>query len=76
MNRKWYKKTDSGHVEAPQSVETEKGTLYNYNCASNEKQLRADGYLPENEIPDLKVVDQTESEDDILEILNANNLLN
>ena len=24
--------------------------MYNYNCEANEEQLRADGYLPENEI--------------------------
>lgn len=33
-----------------QGIETERGTMYNYNCEANEEQLRADGYLPEDEI--------------------------
>lgn len=50
MERKWYKLTNNEWVEAPQSIETENGTMYNYNCDANEVMLRADGYLPENEI--------------------------
>ena len=50
MERKWYKKTDEGWVEAPQQIETENGIMYNYNCAANEEMLRADGYIPEDEI--------------------------
>lgn len=57
MTRKWYK----NGIEAPQAVETENGTFYNYNTDSNELMLRADGYLPENEIEEFepKVVPQT-----------------
>ena len=50
MNRKWYKKINEELVEAPQNIETEKGTMYNYNCDANEDMLRKDGYLPENEL--------------------------
>ena len=46
MERKWYK----NGTEAPTFVETENGTLYNYNSDANEEMLRADGYLPENEV--------------------------
>lgn len=52
MNRKWYKKIDREWVEAPQQIKTDKGIMYNYNCSSNEQMLRADGYLPENELND------------------------
>ena len=31
-------------------IETENGVMFNYNDDSNEAMLRADGYLPENEI--------------------------
>jgi hypothetical protein len=50
MNRKWYKKVDGKLTEAPQQIKTEKGVMFNYNCSANEKMLREDGYLPENEI--------------------------
>ena len=52
MERKWYKKINGAWTEAPNSTETEIGTLFNYNCESNESNLRNDGYLPENEITD------------------------
>lgn len=51
MERKWYKQVNGEWIEAPQSIETANGTMYNYNCDSNEVMLRADGYLPEDEIP-------------------------
>ena len=50
MERKWYKIVNGAWVEAPASIETERGTMYNYNCEANEEQLRDDGYLPEDEI--------------------------
>ena len=50
MERKWYKQIDGEWVEAPQQIETEKGTLYNYNSESNHLMLRRDGYVPENEM--------------------------
>ena len=50
MERKWYKEVDGKLVEAPQSIETNNGIMYNYNCDSNEQMLREDGYLPEDEI--------------------------
>ena len=56
MERKWYKQINGEWVEAPQQIETEIGTLYNYNSDSNEEMLRRDGYVPENEI---EVQDET-----------------
>lgn len=50
MERKWYKLVNGEWIEAPQQIETENGTMYNYNCDSNEEMLRHDGYLPEDEI--------------------------
>lgn len=50
MERKWYKIVNGVWVEAPASIETENGTMYNYNCEANAERLRADGYLPEDEI--------------------------
>jgi hypothetical protein len=50
MERKWYKKINGEWIEAPQQVETENGTMFNFNCESNEKMLRELGYLPENEL--------------------------
>ena len=50
MERKWYKMIDGEWIEAPQSIETENGVMYNYNCDANEEMLRRDGYIPENEI--------------------------
>ena len=50
MERKWYKQIDGEWVEAPQQIEVENGTLYNYNSDSNEEMLRRDGYVPENEM--------------------------
>lgn len=50
MERKWYKQINGEWVEAPQQIETENGTLYNYNSDSNEEMLRRDGYVPENEM--------------------------
>lgn len=47
---KWYKEINSKWVEAPESIELDGNTLFNYNCDSNEVQLRADGYLPESEL--------------------------
>lgn len=46
MERKWYK----NGTEAPTFIETDNGTLYNYNSDANEEMLRKDGYLPENEV--------------------------
>ena len=50
MERKWYKQINGEWVEAPQRIETEKGTLYNYNSESNHLMLRRDGYIPEDEL--------------------------
>ena len=50
MERKWYKQINGEWVEAPQQIERENGTLYNYNSDSNEEMLRRDGYVPENEM--------------------------
>ena len=50
MERKWYKQINGEWAEAPQRIELENGTLYNYNSDSNEEMLRRDGYVPENEI--------------------------
>jgi hypothetical protein len=50
MERKWYKQINGEWVEAPQQIELENGTLYNYNSDSNEEMLRRDGYVPENEM--------------------------
>jgi len=49
MERKWYKEVDGKLVEAPQSITTENGIMYNYNCEANEEMLRRDGYIPEDE---------------------------
>lgn len=54
MQRKWFKMIEGVPTEAPQQIETANGTLYNYNCDSNEVMLRADGYLPEDEIQILR----------------------
>ena len=56
MERKWYKQINGEWVEAPQQIELENGTLYNYNSDSNEEMLRRDGYVPENE---MEVQDET-----------------
>ena len=50
MERKWYKIVNGGYVEAPQNLETETGTMFNFNAESNETELRKNGYLPEDEI--------------------------
>lgn len=50
MERKWYKRVNREWQEAPQQIEIDGAILFNYNCESNEAMLRADGYLPENEI--------------------------
>ena len=50
MERKWYKIVNGAWIEAPASIETERGAMYNYNCEANEERLREGGYLPENEI--------------------------
>ena len=50
VNRKWYKLVNGVWEEAPSVVETDRAIIFNYNCDANEKQLREDGYLPENEI--------------------------
>ena len=50
MERKWYKQINGEWVEAPQQIETGKGTLFNYNSDSNEEMLRRDGYIPEDEL--------------------------
>lgn len=49
MERKWHKEVDGKLVEAPQSITTENGIMYNYNCEANEEMLRRDGYIPEDE---------------------------
>ena len=50
MERKFYKSVNGVFVEAPQNMETETGTIFNYNAESNEAELRENGYIPENEI--------------------------
>ena len=50
MERKWYKNINGEYVEAPQNLETETGTIFNYNAESNEAELRKNGYIPEDEI--------------------------
>lgn len=54
MQRNWFKMIEGVPTEAPQQIETANGTLYNYNCDSNEEMLRADGYLPEEDIQILR----------------------
>ena len=73
-------------VEAPQSKELDKGTMYNYNCDANEVMLRADGYIPENEVPEVinEPTEKTLSEmvedieqvtEDIITSLNDKNII-
>ena len=50
MERKFYKSVNGVFLEAPQNLETETGTIFNYNAESNEAELRKNGYIPEDEI--------------------------
>ena len=50
MERKFYKSVNGVFFEAPQNLETETGTIFNYNAESNEAELRKNGYIPEDEI--------------------------
>ena len=50
MERKFYKLVNGVFVEAPQTMETETGTIFNFNAESNEVELRKNGYLPEDEL--------------------------
>lgn len=60
MERKWFKMIEGVLTEAPQKIETANGTLYNYNCDSNEVMLRADGYLPEDEMEEKELLNPKE----------------
>ena len=61
MERKWYKLENGVLIEAPQNLETETGTMFNFNAESNEVELRKNGYLPEDEIKDkiIQVIEPT-----------------
>ena len=56
MERKWYRYESEAWVEAPNSKEMANGVMFNYNCDANETMLRADGYISENEVPEVSEV--------------------
>ena len=59
MERKWYKIVNGVFLEAPQNLETETGTIFNYNAESNEAELRKNGYIPEDEI-NVEIIQEVE----------------
>ena len=59
MERKFYKSVNGEWVEAPQNLETETGTIFNYNAESNEAELRKNGYIPEDEI-NVEIIQEVE----------------
>ena len=61
MERKWYRYESEAWVEAPQQIKTDKGVMFNYNCDANETMLRADGYIPENEVSEVINEPQTKT---------------
>ena len=69
MERKWYKTVNGVITEAPENLETETGTIFNFNAESNEQILREYGFLPENEIDyEITQIIQPTLEDRIAEI--------
>jgi len=86
MKRRWYKYEAGAWVEAPQQITTDKGTMYNYNCDANEVMLRADGYIPENEVSEVinepqtktlseRVEDIEQVTEEIIATLNDKNII-
>ena len=86
MERKWYRYESEAWVEAPNSKEIANGVMFNYNCDANETMLRADGYIPENEVSEVinepqtktlseRVEDIEQVTEEIIATLNDKNII-